>query len=207
MVTIDVISLDKGFHREICYDHMKRMGWQSWNEQVGKQVNEFNETLQAPIMFTGGHLKIGQGNHVDFFDSSGDYGNYSFFTDTNAIAAYAASVSGIELGIGDKESGEVFVRELLQFMLENKLKKDFYELLIKEVNMKEVSDSKISNRLFTAQQIGSLINMKVEDRVIEEGGSNFLQIMVDEMQNVGRMIMLAGVARRIRKNAKDSKEE
>jgi len=195
MATIDVISLDKGLHKEICYDHLKRMGWPSWNEQIGEKVNEFDETTRAPFLFVGGHLKIKSEKQAEFFGSSGDYGLDILFSDSNSIAQYVASASGIELGVGNEKKGESFVQEILQFMLKHKLNKDFYEKLIQETCQKTPTvDSS-----FSAQQIGAFVAMKVADRMLTENKDG-MSLIVEEMcgGGIGRTILLESVAQRLR---------
>jgi hypothetical protein len=194
MATIDVISLDKGYHKEICYDHLRRMGWPSWSEEMNRPVNHFDETTRAPFLFIGGHLQVKE-KEVNFFGSSGDYGDKVLFSDGNSIAAYASSVSGIELGIGKKEIGGSFVKEILQIMYKHKLKSNFYEELVQDLFQRSSDE----NLTLTSQHVGSLITMKVSDRMISEG-KDMLTLTVDEVcgGSLGRAIMLFGVARKMR---------
>lgn len=205
MATIDVISLDKGYHKEICYDHLKRQNWPIWSELVNMPTDMIGESTRSPFMFVGGHLGTEGSNKVNFFGSSGDYGDKILFSDANSIAAYAASVSGIDLGKGDKAVGEQFVMDLLNLMYEEKKKPDFYERLIKHV-----FDMSLDIDLtLTAQHIGSLVSMKVEDRLIAEENKNIFDVTVDEICNGGiaRAITLNSIARRIRINQQNKDTE
>ncbi len=194
MAIIDVISHDKEYHKEICYDHIKRMGWPSFNEEMNRPVNYFDETTRAPFMLTGGHLKTKK-RKVSFFGTSGDYGDKILFSDSNSIAAYAAFASGIELGLGEKEIGESFVKEILQIMYNHKLKVSFYEELVKDIFQRS-SDENIA---LTSQHIGALVTMKIADRMISEE-KDMLSVTVDEVfgGGIGRAVMLASLARKLR---------
>ena len=199
MATIDVISLDKGFHKDICFEHLKRMGWPLLDKETGKSVDKLQETAVSAFLFVGGHLEVENDTHVNFFGSSGDYGDNIFFSDSNAIAAYVASICGIELGTGDKEKGEAFIQELLEFMLKHKTQKDFYEQLVQEVC--EKTPGKPS---FTAQHIGALITMKVMDRVIAEE-KDVTQMMIEEIAcgGLSRYIMLSSVVKRMKEKIEE----
>ncbi len=196
MATIDVISLDKAYHKDICFEHLTRLGWPSFDEQTGQSVNKFDETVRSPFLFVGGHLKVKNGTHVDFTGASQDYGDNILFSDANAIAAYAASISGIEIGIGDKEKGKAFVQSMLEFMLIQKTKKDFYEQLVQEV-----SEKTPWKKSFTAQHMGALIAMKVLDRSIAEGKST-IPILIEELSGGGlaRHLLLTGVVKNIKES-------
>ena len=195
MATIDVISLNKGVHKEICYDHLKRIKWPRWNQETNRPVNYLNETARAPFLFVGGHLQVKE-TGINFFGSSGDYGDKILFSDANSIAAYAASESGIKLETGEKKIGESFVKEILQIMYNHKLKSNFYEELVKNIFQRN-SDKKIT---FTAQHIGALITMKVADRMISEG-KDILTATVDEISghSIGRAIMFSNIERKLKK--------
>jgi hypothetical protein len=200
MMTIDVISLDKGYHKEICYDHLKRLNWPMWNELTSRPVDMIGESTLSPFLFIGGHLKVEEGEKVNFFGSSGDYGDKILFSDGNSIAAYAASLSGIELGLGDKEIGENFVMEMLDLTYDQKKTPDFYEKLIAHVfNM-----SQDVNITLTAQHVGALVTMKVADRFINEN-KDFITLIVEETcgGGIGRAITLNSIARKLRMKYQD----
>lgn len=194
MATIDVISLDKGFHKDIAFDHLKRLQW-TVTDESGKEANHYDETMRAPIIIVGGHLRVDNDEKVDFSASSGDYGNDIFFSDSNDIAGYVADSCGIKLGDSDKEKGEEFVADLLQFMKENKTKADFYEKFVEFIYNKDSSEAK----KFSTQQIGALISMKASDRAVNENKS-LMQTMVDEVAGGGlaRHIFISNVADKIR---------
>jgi hypothetical protein len=195
MATIDLISLDKPWHRDICYEHIKRFEVIAFDGLQMRSADAFSESTRAPFLFVGGHMKIEDGKKVHFTGESGDYGTNTLFTDGNSLAAYIASVCGVEVGTGDALKGEGFVKDVLEIMLEHKTKKDFYETLVEEV-----TDKTRSNVIpFTAQQIGGLIMMKVLDRNIAEDGDLF-KILVHEVSGGGlaRAITVNGVVKRIR---------
>ena len=145
----------------------------------------------------GGHLKVDTDSNVSFSGASGDYGDAIFFSDSNAITAYAASICGIDVIEGDKEKGAAFVSDLLEIMLKHKLKPDFYEQLVSEIYQRRNEPT----RIFTAQHIGALITMKALDRAISED-KHTLQTMTDEVTGgLGRYFLVANVAQRVKQEA------
>ena len=133
MATIDIISLNKGYHKEIAYNHQKMMGWPSFKEFFNETVDPLKATYEAPFIFIGGHLKVDEFGKVNFFSSSDDYGNEALFSKGNSIAAYVAEACGLQVKNTDKTIGKAFIKDLLIFMRENKLKKDFYEILLSHI--------------------------------------------------------------------------
>lgn len=191
IATIDLISLEKGFHREICYEHLKRMNFLLQEECMGGKVNHYNETIKVPFAFVGGHLKVLDNNFVEFHGDSGDYGGKIMFSDSNSLANYMLFPTG--KSSGEKDSGENLVHYLLRFMYNNKLKREFYRDLVADLYSRE-EDIKI-----TSQNIGALITMKVMDRYIL-GEGDILQLMVDEIsEGLARDIMIFGAAKMINK--------
>lgn len=193
MAMIDVISLDKGFHKNIAFEHLKRQDWPMLGEEMGKPVDHFDETTRAPFVVVGGHLNVDQKNAISFSGASQDYGGTILFSDSNAIAAYVASVCGLEVIEGDKEKGKAFVSDLLEIMLQHKLKPDFYEQLIEEV-FQRANDT---NRVFTTQHISALMTMKAFDRAISENKS-MMQTMIDELGGFARYFILASMAQKMK---------
>lgn len=195
MATIDVISLDKDYHRDICFEHLKRMNWPTI-DYLGQTADKLTETTVAPFVFVGGHLQVTDGR-VSFSGASGDYGSDIFFSDSNAIAAYVASVCGIEVTAGEKEKGEVFVQDLLEFILKHKMKKDFYERLVDDVIEKTPG-----KKSFTAQHMGSLITMKSWDRSIAEE-KDFIRMRIEELTSGGlaRYFLVSNVTKKVREAA------
>ena len=196
---IDVISFDKGFHKEITYEHLKRQEWSMFNEHGDEiYIDEFAETTRAPFVVVGGHLKVDSDNQVAFSGASGDYGKDIFFSESNAIAAYIASVCGLEVIEGDKKKGEAFVSDLLEIMLKHKLKPDFYEQFVDEVYQRRNDLSK----MFTAQHCGALITMKAFDRASNED-ENIFRTLIDEYFGGGlsRYFLMANLAHRTKQES------
>ncbi len=189
--TIDLISLDKEFHREICYEHLKKMNFPMWGAYL-EEVDYYSETTRAPFVFAGGHLKISEDDSVEFFGDSGDYSGKLLLSDCNSLARYIASVSGIESS-KEAESGKAFVKHLLEFMFENKLKREFYQNFVADLYLQKEEVS------LNSQNIGALIAMKVIDRLTMNEGNDFIGLMVEEITDgLPREIMLHSMARRIR---------
>jgi hypothetical protein len=72
------------------------------NDYLNQSADKLTETTVAPFVFVGGHLQV-TNDSVSFSGASGDYGSDIFFSDSNAIAAYVASVCGIEITAGEKK--------------------------------------------------------------------------------------------------------
>ncbi len=190
MATLDVISLDKGYHKNIAVEHLKRMNWPTFGSG-----DDFEKTYQAPFVFVGGFLKTNE-DKAGFSGESSDMGKNIFLGNGNDIAAYAASTCGIEVNDGDKTQGEIFVKELLQFMKENKMKPDFYEQFMNFVYSKNPEPE--LRKSFTGQHLGGLIAMKAADRAIAEN-KDMTQMVVEEMTGgLGKYALVAGVAAHIK---------
>ncbi len=190
MATIDLISLDKEYHREICYDHLKRMNFPLWGEKM-ERVDYYEETTRSPFIFAGGHLKILEDDSIKFFGDSGDYSGKLLFSCSNSIARFIASNSMIN-SIGEKKAGQNFIEHILKFMFENKLKREFYQNFVADIFQKDEIN-------LNSQNVGALIAMKVLDRYLMEEGDIF-NLMFEEISGGGlaRDIMLHSVAQKIK---------
>jgi hypothetical protein len=179
---------------------MKSMGWPSYKEGTGMKIDPLDESHNGPFMVVGGHLNIDHTGAINFLGSSGDYGSDILFSDSNSIAEYVATACGLKVfPNGDSlKKGEDFIQKISEIMLRHKLKKNFYEKLVEETF--EASSRK---RVFTTQHLGSLMTMKIEDRIIDENPQDPMLIMVNELTDgFMRSVMLYGFAKKIR-NAKE----
>ncbi len=191
MATIDLISLDKNFHREICYNHLERMNFPMWGENL-KRVNHYEKTTRAPFIFAGGHLRVSEDDSVEFFGDSGDYTGRLLLSDSNSLARYISSVSGIK-SKGEIGPGKTLVEHLLRFMFENKLGREFYQNLIADLYLQEEELS------LNPQNMAALITMKVLDLLSINESLDFIKLMTEEMaEGLSRDIMIHSVARKIR---------
>jgi len=191
LATLDVISLDKSFHRDVAYEHLKRMGWPL---SESDSVSRFKETVQSPFIFVGGSLDVSNEGVVRFFGKSGDYGNKISSVEIHAICKYVVSACGLRKE-GDL-AGETFINNLLKFMLRFKRKSDFYEKFYQDV----LTNAPSLDQVFTTQQLGALMMMKVADRTIGEEGDR-LQIMTEEVvDGFGKFVTVAGVAEQIKRS-------
>lgn len=163
MATIDIVSLDKHSHSSIAEKHALRMDW-----QVDSFGDFFLSTYQIPMFIAGGLLEADKGN-FNFEGSSADYGKNFFGTEVNDVARQLFFLSGL-CDAGSKQ-GMVFIENLLQFMLRNKLRPDFYETFVGQY---------VSAR-FTGQNFGSLLTMKVLDRSVSEKNNNLLGLFAEEI--------------------------
>lgn len=190
MATIDIISLDRGYHKNIAAEHLKRMNWQTFGNG-----DDFGKTYQAPFVFVGGLLTAKE-DQVGFFGESMDMGKNIFVGNGNSIAAYAASICGIAVKDGDKAEGELLVKKLLQFMKENKMKQDFYEQFISFVQSSNPDPDFIKS--FTGQHMGALITMKATDRSITENADIITMMTQELVDGLGKYALVSHVAEKFK---------
>lgn len=127
-------------------------------------------------------------NEISFSGGSGDYGEKILGWHTNKIACALSNFCEISVQ-GDTMKGQDFFKRILDFMLENKLKNNFYENFVQQ-NIKNC---------FTAQHFGSLVTMKTLDRFIKED-KDFFQILIEEISDgLGKFIFLTSVKYNIEK--------
>lgn len=188
MATFDVISTDKEYHRDIIHEHLTRLGHIERTPTESK--NKLNDTYFQPMMIVGGHLGVKENDNVNMIGDSGDYTGKVLREDVNDIAKYVISSCRANVE-GDTNKGQGFVKDMLDFMKENKMKEDFYERLLDFVYARDPQNY----RAFTGQHLSSLIQMKVADRIIKEGGGDPLRLTTEEMTDgLGRYAMVAAVA-------------
>lgn len=185
LVTIDVISVNKGFHREICHEHLQRMEWPSWSRKLNQPVDYFDNTTYAPFLFSGGCLQLKDDNKINFIEGSDSFGKGVFFPSANSLAAYISSLAGIKVA-GDKSLGENFVKNILQITHQYKGRENFYQELVQNT-FRHNSTMSVSP---SSQYLGSLLTMKALDRSIL-GGENMAFIMTEEAakeNNITRVV-------------------
>lgn len=197
MATFDVISMDKGFHRDIIHEHLTRLGH---IERISSEsTDKLNETYFQPMMIVGGHLNVKENEDVSITGESGDYTGKVLREDVNDIAKYVLSSCGVNVE-GDTSTGQGFIKDMLDFMKENKIKEDFYERLLDFVYARDPQNY----RAFTGQHLSSLIQMKVADRIIKEGGGDPVRFTTEEMTDgLGRYAVVAAVAAEMIKNKEE----
>ena len=199
MAIIDVISLDLAYHRDIATRHLENLGWPTLNSVESK--NKFEDSYSIPFMFVGGHLCVNDENKIAFSENNSDYGRNIFFSDISSIASYAAMTCEIDLQKEPDKNGEgeKFVKEILEFMLNNKLKKGFYELLsVNELEKLRMSGKK-TNDFFTGQNLSGLMMMKATDRQITEGG-DITKILTNEIsEGFAKHMLIARAADMIKR--------
>ncbi|MDP1884454.1 MAG: hypothetical protein Q8L10_03720 [Candidatus Moranbacteria bacterium] len=185
MATIDIISLDKPNHRDIVKEHAKRMNW-LLPGLTG--IDAFQEAYSMPIFAVGAHLRIASETELIPFDNSGDFGNRLLGLDVNEVVKQVSSLC--DLSKEKSEQGESMLEGVLEFMLQNKKKQDFYELLVEHY---------ISGKP-TGQNFGSLLTMKVFDRSFEEGNDDFMKLLVEELTDgFAKRCVLIGAVHRMEK--------
>lgn len=196
IATIDLISLEDGFHKEICYEHLKRMNWPVLAKTMNQDIDYFDENTLAPFLIIGGHLIV-KDDQLNFSGSSGDFGHNIFLGESNSIAEYVATTCGLNVNQNNESAGEKFIADILSIMHKHKTKKDFYQLMVKEIY--ELKGEKFPR--LTSQQIGGLTMMKVLDRIENEGSTNLMQLMVEEIvdsTSIGKSVLINTVARKVR---------
>lgn len=191
MATIDLISLDLPWHRDIVHEHAVRMNWSYQLDSELKKVDAFKETYSLPIVVVGAHLKVASDDSVSFFSSSGDFTENLFGCDVNELAGQIAFILGLNKE-GSKK-GKEFLEGLLAFLQRNGLREDFYENVVEQY----VGSSK-----FTGQNFAGLITMKVADRQIKENG-NPIRILVEEITDgfAKKAMVIAAAQKMIQKNS------
>lgn len=186
LVTLDLISLEKAYHKNIASEHISRMKL-PLNEE---DLDDFEKTRQSPFLLSGAFVELKEDKLV-FSSSSQDYSSSLFFADCNEVSRHLCSLCDLSVSKDPKNlQGHDFLHKILSFVLENKKQNNFYEKFVMEAL--KVEDS------LSAQQISSLLNMKVFDRSIKEK-KPFIQIMVEEMsEGFSRSVMLHSIAKRLR---------
>ena len=177
LATLDIISLDLPFHRNIIAEHAKKFGWES-------PIANLDNSHTIPFAFVGGFIEPGP----IFVGSSGDYGNNFFGYNSNDVVKSAVSMINGETHIPDQ-----FFEFMLNFMKNHRLKHDFYEKIYQDL-----LDHAAAERLHP-QHLGSLVTMKALDRAILDG-TDFIQALVEETTSgLGRIMFLSNVAKSMKK--------
>jgi hypothetical protein len=162
MATLDIISLDKPYHRKIAMAHAQKMCW----TQQDDQEDLFRRSYMIPLMVVGGYLSV-YDQDVELADHSQDYGGDLLGCDVNALVWYITSLCGLS-DVADP-AGKQFVVNLLAFMKEHCGKHDFYERLA-QIHSKN-----------TGQHCGGMLMMKIMDRMIAEKKEDLSQMIMDEI--------------------------
>lgn len=167
MMTIDVVSLDEEFHRDAIFEHSTRLNYIMPHTAA---IDKLTLPYHIPFVYGGAHLKV-DGNYIETFGGSGDYGAAIFNSNAATIADFAFKACGLTDSV-DTSAGMNFIQSLLDFMLANKRKANFYE---------EFVESQIMNGTkIASHQFGGLLAMKASDRV-KNGEGDILQMLVDEL--------------------------
>lgn len=184
MATIDIISMDRSNHRDIVMEHGYRMDWVPLNNMSD---DAFQMTYSMPLITVGAHLRVDSVGNIIPSHSSGDFGKKLLGTDVNALVRQLAFFCSLY-----KEQdvhGEILIKSILRVMLHNKGKIDFYELLVE----------RYIAGTFTGQNYGSILSMKVVDRLITEERDDLLKIFIEEVNcGFARKCMLIGIANRMK---------
>lgn len=177
LATLDIISLDFPFHREIIAEHTKRFGWAS-------PVVNADIYHSIPFAFVGGFIEP----KLVFVGSSGDYGDNFFGWSSNDVVN-----SAVAMIRGESNAPDKFFEFMLTFMKQHKLQRDFYEKLYQGL-LDHLPDKKLH-----PQHLGSLVTMKALDRALVDG-TDFIQALVEETTDgLGRVIFLANVVKGMEK--------
>lgn len=194
MTTVDLISIDKEFHKEIAYEYLKGIDFGFFGYSEDQIRRDMVRAVNfSPYLIVGGYLKIDKEDKVIFSGSSGDFGSDLFAgVDCNDVASVVANSCGIKADMSD--IGKAFVEDILSFSLENKRKKDFYEKFIQHVLDKDVS------RPFTNSCLESLLVSKAFDRFVAEERDDIFRLITEEMtEGFSRFVMVSSVAKKMKK--------
>lgn len=165
LATIDLISLDTGWHRDIVQEHAQKMNWILPELQSRDQLRQ---AYAIPLIAVGAHLNINDLGMIEPFSSSGDLGVNSLGVDVNEIVKHFLFTS--HCSVENSHKGHDWITDLLDFMLCNKLRRDFYERFVAH----HIAGG------FTGQNFGGLLTMKVLDRSLEED-QDFFSLFFEEL--------------------------
>ncbi len=189
LVTLDLISLNKAYHRNMASEHILKMNW----PPIQEGSDDLERVYHSPFLFVGAFVQLKDESFI-FSSKSQDYGSSVFFADCNEIATYLSSLCNLAVSNDkDKVEGKNFLDKILQFILKNKGQNNFYEKFVTNIleNQKGAEG-------FSSQQISSLLYMKAIDRSLKEK-KPFFQIIVDEMSGgFSRNLMLQSITKRLR---------
>ncbi len=185
LASLDIISLNLSYHRDIIMEHAQRMNW-SLVDNV-PDSNKFTESHVIPMAFAGGWLD----KNGKFFATSTDYGNKLFIWNSNELAMSAAKI------VNSGEIAEVHpgLVDLLDFMRKNKNNSYFYERFYSHIINTAVSQY----IQIHPQQLGALVAMKVFDRVLRESINPIHAFVEESATGLGREMILRGVAAKFQK--------
>ncbi len=174
--TVDLISLNHKYHYEIFNNHLKNLGWKLPDSD--SQVS-----FMLPYAFAGGFVKRSDLDFV-FKGTSLDFGCNLFGYDVNDIASLIISMTD------DENIQNKFFDFFMNAMESVKDKNNFYEKLFLSLTKNK------SNKETTAQNLASLLAMKVFDELETNGKeSNIFEVFVREVHSgLGRTIFLEKLA-------------
>ena len=175
---VDIISLDKGFHREMVKEHTLCMT---------------GETLTLiPFIMAGGHISQVE-NKINVFGSSGDFGNDIVSQNAVDIASYILHECGFEIE-SPTEKGEEFFEKFTAFLSANKLSKDFYN---------RFASSEFIKTNFTSTQLEGLLYLAARDRASTENISMIEATIAEMAGGAPRTYFVNKVAEKIRAGKED----
>lgn len=157
--TLDIVSHSAFDHKDIFRDYVNKMGWSM--EDIKDPVLQAYISL---VIIAGGNVRFSPSSHLQFYGSSQDFGDQIFGSSANEIAAAVNQ----RIHFHPPCEGTEFIECLLQFMLENQGRRDFYEKLAKTF------------RVLRRQHLGALLMMKAIDRLKREPTNSSLRRIMDE---------------------------
>ncbi len=188
LATLDLISLNKSYHKNIASEHIKRMNWPEPEEDS----DDFDTVLQSPFLFSGAFVEL-KDEKLIFSSTSQDYGNSVFLADCKEVSVYLSSLCGLLVSNKQSEDrGKNFLNKILHFILENKKQNDFYEKFV------DLALSVPEIKSLSPQQISSLLNMKAFDRSVRENKGIFFVIAEELTDGFIRSVMLKTITKRLR---------
>lgn len=182
---IDLISLDKEYHKDIALGHYKRIGVE-FSENI---MGDVAKVRSIPQICVGSYLKMNNGNLL-LSGESGDFGNEPFDkVNGDHLANLVLKACGIDNVMHyETDKGEEIIKKLLAHMSEHKLTTDFYEKTFDVFSKKD------------RFQTGWYKNMKILDRVIA-GEGDMLTVSAQELtEGFGRHVAHTQIAKKISEN-------
>jgi len=194
--TIDLVKLPKKMHQEIAEEYLtKILKPELSHEFLPHKSKNLSKNLSR-FLIGGGYAKI-KNDSISFEGSSGDFGNHYSPHSVNDISAYLIDQAGLynKIKSTNKEKGREYIERVLDTMANYKHKKEFYSKLV-DLYVKENVREDISVH---PHILASLAMMKAYDRAKNKGISLLQAIIEETTDGIGREIMMAGLAERLKK--------
>ena len=178
---IHIVSLPHGYHRDILKEY---------NSNVLRIPEIFFDSDIIHYIVSGGYIDFSDKPHR-VYSSSGDFGGkISKYKTTDITAFLLNEAFGNMFSSENIREGKEYIENMINFMEEHKLNKDFYERLI---------DFYYNQGSMLKQHFLAIMTMKCLDRVINEDGDLLSALVEETTKGIGRYILLKGVEYNLKK--------